>query len=109
MVDDGYLKAGVAPSYYLEGLLYNVPNENFGGSYCHPFVNALNWILHDAKKEDLICANEQYYLLQDNSPVCWSPANAERFLAATVNYWKTGHDRLQLLHCSARAQQQLMR
>lgn len=24
---------GLAPSYFLEGLLYNVPDENFGGGY----------------------------------------------------------------------------
>jgi hypothetical protein len=33
MVDDGLIKAGVAPSYYIEGLLYNVPNEKLTSSY----------------------------------------------------------------------------
>ena len=33
LVDDGVLAAGNAPSYYIEGLLYNVPNDKFGKSY----------------------------------------------------------------------------
>ena len=29
MVETGALKAGVAPSYYLEGLFYNIPTDKF--------------------------------------------------------------------------------
>ena len=32
LVDDGCIHAGVAPSYYLEGFLYNVPDEKFTSS-----------------------------------------------------------------------------
>lgn len=87
MISDGLLKAGLAPSYYIEGLLYNVPPVNFGGSYRQTFVNAISWIQTEAKKEDLVCANEQYYLLRDVANVCWSPSDAEVFLGALVSYW----------------------
>lgn len=33
MVEDGLIKTGIAPSYYIEGFLYNVPNEKFTTSY----------------------------------------------------------------------------
>jgi len=88
LVEDGMLKSGVAPSYYLEGLFYNVPAEKFTSSYEDCFVNAINWIQNDAKKSELLCANEQYYLLRENSHVCWSPANAETFLSAAIKLWK---------------------
>jgi len=88
LVDDGVLKKGVGPSYYLEGLLYNVPPTKFGSSYEDCFVNSINWIQGEAKKSELLCANEQYYLLRNEPHVCWSPADAEAFLAATVKYWK---------------------
>lgn len=88
MVSDGLLKAGVAPSYYLEGLLYNVPSGKFSSSYEKCFVNAINWIQSEAKKDDLVCANEQYYLLREGSHVCWSPADAEAFLTAAVKCWQ---------------------
>src|SRR5205814_1605022 len=65
MVGDSLVKSGVAPSYYLEGLLYNIPNDKFADSYEDCFVNAMNWIRSEAKKNDFVCANEQYYLLRD--------------------------------------------
>jgi hypothetical protein len=44
LVDDGVIEDGTAPSYFLEGLLHNVPNDRFGGSYGDTFVAAMNWI-----------------------------------------------------------------
>lgn len=42
LVADGTLDPGAAPSYYIEGLLYNIPNEKFGTSYGDCFVNGFN-------------------------------------------------------------------
>lgn len=33
LVESGLIEAGTAPSYFIEGLLYNVPNEKFTTSY----------------------------------------------------------------------------
>jgi hypothetical protein len=33
-------RKGIAPSYFLEGVLYNVPNDKFGSSYEDRFVAA---------------------------------------------------------------------
>jgi hypothetical protein len=87
LVADGTLKAGIAPSYYLEGLLYNVPNEKFGTSYADCFVNAMNWIQGEADKDKLLCANEQYYLLWDGTHTSWEKANAEAFIEAAIKMW----------------------
>lgn len=87
MFDDGLIKAGVAPSYYIEGLLYNMPNEKFASSYQDCVVNVLNWYRQEAKKVDLVCANEQYYLLRDGSLTCWSQANCDAFVEAAVELW----------------------
>jgi hypothetical protein len=65
LVDDGSIKGGVAPSYYLEGLLYNVPSDKFVTSLQDSFVNAIDWIQREADKSKLVCANEQYFLLRD--------------------------------------------
>src|SRR6202023_118662 len=32
-VQDGLIKPGTAPSYFIEGMLYNVPIEHFGGGF----------------------------------------------------------------------------
>lgn len=87
MVDDGLIKAGIAPSYYIEGLLYNVPNDKLTSSYQDCVVNTLNWYQQEAKKVDLVCANEQYYLLRDGSHTCWPQANCDAFVKAAVKLW----------------------
>jgi hypothetical protein len=87
LVDDGEIKAGTAPSYYLEGLLYNVPSAKFSGSYQECVVNVLNWYLKEAQKTELVCANEQYYLLRDGSHTCWAPANCDTFISAAMKLW----------------------
>jgi hypothetical protein len=89
LTDDGLLKPGIAPSYYLEGLLYNVPVTKFGAAYGNCFIDAFNWIQTDAEKNKLLCANEQYYLLRDGVPTCWPPEDAEAFLNAAIKLWNT--------------------
>ena len=85
--DNHLLKEGVAPSYFLEGLLFNVPDSKFTTSYQTCFVNAINWIQKSADKEKLVCANSQYYLLRENSHTSWSKSDCEAFLDAAVKYW----------------------
>lgn len=87
LVADGALRAGIAPSYYLEGLLYNVPSEKFGFSFTDCFVGAMNWIQTEADKSKLVCANEQYYLLWNGSQTSWERDNAEAFIAAAIKLW----------------------
>ncbi len=82
----GKLDPGDAPSYYLEGLLYNVPNSNFGSSYADTFVNAFIWI-QQANKRQFVCANEQCYLLWENSHTSWEPTKCDKFLTAAVDLW----------------------
>ncbi len=87
MVDDGLIKASIAPSYYIEGLLYNVPNAKLTSSYQDCVVNTLNWYRQEASKSDLVCANEQYYLLRDGQYTCWTRANCDAFVEAAVRLW----------------------
>ncbi len=79
--------AGVAPSYYIEGLLYNVLPDKLSRSYENCIVNLLNWYRQDASKTDLVCASEQYYLLRDGHHTCWSQSNCDAFVEAAVDFW----------------------
>lgn len=88
LVEDGVIAAGVAPSYYIEGLLYNVPKEKFGNSYDDSFVNCMDWILQ-ADRSKFLCANEQYYLLRENSPVTWRESQFTEFLKAACDLWNS--------------------
>ena len=86
LIEEKLLASGVAPSYYLEGLLYNVPDDKFTTSYEDCFINAINWI-RDADRSKFVCANEQYYLLREGSPVTWRAGQCDEFLNATVELW----------------------
>lgn len=87
MVEFGLIGKDVAPSYYIEGLLYNVPSQKFVNSYGDNLVNVLRWFQEEAEKSNLVCANEQYYLLRPNLLTCWNPANCEIFTEAVINLW----------------------
>jgi hypothetical protein len=85
LVDDGVIAKDVAPSYYIEGLFYNVPNDKFGSSYGDTFCNCLNWLLQTDRSK-LKCANEQYWLL-GNTNVQWPSHKCDQFLNALTNLW----------------------
>lgn len=87
LVDDGLIKPGVAPSYYIEGLLYNVPSGLLGTNYRNSVANAIDWYRSEADKTQLLCANRQYYLLRDGSQTCWSQANCDAFMNAAAELW----------------------
>ena len=87
LVDDGLLEPGIAPSYFIEGLLYNVPNDKLTSSYQNCVVNTLNWYRDEANKSNLVCANEQYYLLRDGNHTCWNQANCDAFVDAAIKLW----------------------
>lgn len=86
MITKGYLVEGVAPSYFIEGMLYNVPIGLFGGTYADTCVKAINW-LNQSDRDQLLCANELHYLLRPNSTVCWEPTDFEIYLAAVIKFW----------------------
>ena len=86
LIAKGMIASGVAPSYYLEGLLHNVPDELFAISYGDSFVNCINWI-QKADRTKFVCANKQYKLLWEGSPVTWRASKCDEFLSATVKLW----------------------
>jgi hypothetical protein len=87
LVDEKIIESSTSPSYYIEGLLFNVPNEKFGSNYVDTFVNSINWI-YDQDRSKFVCANEQYYLLYKDSNTSWDPSNCDEFLNAVVELWK---------------------
>ena len=84
---DGLIEEGSAPSYFIEGLLYNVPNGNFSGSYGKIVLSILNWLYQTTDRTKFVCVNEQYYLLRNNVPTCWSVVNGEKFINAAIQLW----------------------
>jgi hypothetical protein len=86
LVEDRIIRDGSAPSYFLEGLLYNVPTDKFGESYGSTFVAAMNWLVQ-ADRTKLLCANEQYYLVRDGAAECWATGDCNAFIEGAIGLW----------------------
>jgi len=86
MIEKRLLAEGVAPSYFIEGMLYNVPDHKFGGSYQASWIDCFNHIV-SAKRDDLVCANYMHWLVRDNSPTSWSGTHFDTFTAALKKFW----------------------
>jgi hypothetical protein len=86
MVDRGLLASkAVAPSYFLEGLLYNVPSSEFGGDYQDTLVRAIQW-LQGTDHTTLQCANELHWLVR-NGNVTWPDTDFQSFMTGIVTLW----------------------
>lgn len=90
MIADGDITGGLAPSYFLEGLLYNVPVAQFGTTYAQNFNDTLNWLV-GADRSKFLCASGEHYLFHPTSPVTWRAEDCTAFLNAAVkkrDNWK---------------------
>lgn len=85
-IDAGMLAAGTAPSYFIEGLLYNAPHELFGNGYANTFVATINW-LDKADRSKFLCVNDVYLLLHPTSPVTWRAEKCEAFIRSVCRLW----------------------
>ncbi|CEK15356.1 nucleotidyltransferase domain-containing protein [Chthonomonas calidirosea] len=86
----GNIAADIAPSYFLECLLYNVPDDKFGESLQKTFCNVVNWLYHwlsQANLSQFVCQNEQLPLF-GNSPEQWSEDKARQFVREMIDLWK---------------------
>jgi hypothetical protein len=87
LIERGAIARGDAPSYFLEGLLYNVPDEQFVGSIGNTTFNILRWLYQTPDRTNFLCANKCYYLLRDVTSVCWPTANGLKFINASIALW----------------------
>jgi hypothetical protein len=86
LVEDGVLTKDVAPSYFVECLVYNVPNKLFGPTLQATMYNVLKWAKEEANLDKLVCQNERVCLF-GATPEQWSKANAEQLVAGLVRLW----------------------
>lgn len=80
------------PSYFLECLLYNVPNNCFVESYSQTFVNALQYLYgacNDGSLNSFLCQNGRQSMFGPAEHQI-STREAERFVNALVHLWNNG-------------------
>ena len=85
LVNQGIISKELAPSYFLECLLYNVPDGNFTFNYQNTFCSVVSW-LQKANMTNFLCQHEQFPLF-GNTPEQWSSSDAQYFLQMLVNLW----------------------
>lgn len=86
LVDNAMLSEGIAPSYFLECLLYNVPNQFFGGRFDET-VPAIISYLQNTGVSQFMCQNGVTALFGNNSTQ-WSLSSFETFTAALSAAWE---------------------
>ncbi len=85
LIDKGIILSNTAPSYFLECLIYNIPNDKFGSGYQDTFVNIVNF-LYSSDLNDFVCQNEQLMLF-GLTPEQWSINEANEFIAGLISLW----------------------
>jgi hypothetical protein len=88
MIGKGLLADGAAPSYFIEGMLCNVPDDKFGDTYQCTWIECFNHIV-TADRDKLVTANYMHWLVRDNSSVSWPSSNFDTFTAALKKYWES--------------------
>ena len=81
----GQIISGLAPSYFLECLLYNAPDSAYQARFQDTYCSIVNW-MNQAKLESMLCQNGQLYLF-GQAEEQWSAENAKTLAAKLVNLW----------------------
>jgi len=87
MADEGVIEKGLAPSYFIEGMMTNVPNGQFNFmSYQQTIAQSFHW-LANSDHSKLLCANGIHWLARHGYVECWNPDNFTDYLGKTLDYW----------------------
>lgn len=87
MRDNKLLAGGIAPSYFIEGMLYNVPDDKFSASYATTVAACHDW-LEQADRTKLVCASYMHWLVREGERSSWPTENYTKFLAAVRDLWR---------------------
>ena len=85
LIDHDIITNDQAPSYFIECLIYNAPDENFGKTYQDSYYNILSW-LNTAELHAFRCQHEQGNLF-GNTPEQWNISDANSIIEAWIQLW----------------------
>ena len=86
----GRIGAGLAPSYFVECLVYNAPDFAFQTGFQETYCAVVNW-MRGAWLENMLCQNGQQNLF-GQSPEQWSTGDAREFIGRLVDLWNDWGD-----------------
>lgn len=85
LINQNMLSKDTAPSYFVECLLYNAPDEYFTSNYQSSFLELLIYLTKNLAP-DFKCQNEQL-LLFGNSSTQWNENDSFKFMGSLLNLW----------------------
>ena len=88
LVEKGVLKKEDAPSYFIECLIYNVPDAEFKSKLAPTYTGILGW-LKTAKLDDFQCQNRKV-ALSGSGREQWTQKKARAFVRALQEMWQAG-------------------
>ena len=86
LVEEGKLDERTAPSYFMECLLYNVPDSSFINVCDCTVLNALSWFINNVESDELKCQCLPIPLYGP-SPEKWSKPDAIKLVLALWGMW----------------------
>ena len=90
LVEKNEINDGLAPSYCVECLLYNVPSGKYSYDLQERYRNVVDWLV-EAKISDFKCQNEIQDLFGSQSTQ-WSISDANKFIRKLVDLWNNWYD-----------------
>jgi hypothetical protein len=88
-VEHGLLQEGLAPSYFLQGLFWNVPNECFVADLSVTYCNTVNWLISNQAAHGWFKCQNGIDQLFGFSPEQWVTASAFQLEAALAALWNS--------------------
>lgn len=82
---EGRIGANLAPSYFVECLVYNAPEGAFKDGFRETYSAVIDWML-DVELDDMPCQNGQQRLFGP-SPEQWNMEDAETFIDELGDLW----------------------
>ena len=88
VVDRGLIQKEVAPSYFIECLLYNVPDDLFDQSVEERYPAIVDWLLRSRDGwGSFESQNGILPLFDDGDPDLWVQSDAQEFVSALATLW----------------------
>lgn len=87
LADRGLFDKNKAPSYFIQGLLYNVPSDQFYGDISKDFMSSLVWLVENTDEYGAFWCQNGMQRLFGNTPEQWNAIDALEFLRAVMGLW----------------------
>lgn len=87
MIATGLQNSSDSPSYFLEGMLSNVPNYLFENSHQRTVENCYSW-LRDQNPAELTTSSRLHWLCRDEVATSWTSAKYFKFLEDLNLLWR---------------------